>query len=77
MTLRALSEEYKASAQQISERIRRLTEAERAQKDPVEAERLRRRVAELRPLLTQVNELAVLTYHYYDRGYHKNGKYAL
>ena len=45
--------------------------------DPEEAWRLRRRIAELTPILTQMNELAELTAHYYDRSYHKHEKYTL
>ena len=29
------------------------------------------------PLLQEARELAVLTRHYYDRRYHRNGKYTL
>ena len=45
--------------------------------DPEEIWHLKRRIAELTPMLTQVNELAELTEHYYERGYYRNGKYTL
>ena len=32
---------------------------------------------ELTPMLTQMNELAELTAHYYKRGYYRNAKYTL
>ena len=45
--------------------------------DPEEIWHLKRRIAELTPLLTQMNELADLTEHYYDRGYWRSEKYTL
>ena len=39
--------------------------------------RLKRRIAELSPMLTEMNELAELTAHYYDRGYYRSEKYTL
>ena len=39
--------------------------------------RIKRRIAELTPLLTQMNELAELTERYYERGYYRNEKYTL
>lgn len=34
-------------------------------------------LAELTPILTQMNELAELTAHYYDRGYWRSEKYTV
>ena len=48
---------------------------ERAQEDPEAAFRLRRRIDELTPLWREARELAALTAHYYDRGYHKRETY--
>ena len=45
--------------------------------DPEEIWRYKRRIAELTPMLTQMNELAELTAHYYDRGYYRNEKYTV
>ena len=45
--------------------------------DPEEIWHLKRRIAELTPMLTQMNELAELTAHYYDRGYYRSEKYTL
>ena len=45
--------------------------------DPEQIWQLKRRIAELSPILTQMNELAELTAHYYDRGYYRSGKYTL
>ena len=77
MTLRELSYEYKNHADAIAGRIRALRLAAQETEDPETKNRLERRAAELRPLLQEARELAVVTGRYYDRGYHKNGKYAL
>ena len=45
--------------------------------DPEEIWHLKRRIAELTPMLTQMNELAELTAHYYERGYYRSEKYTL
>ena len=45
--------------------------------DPDKLWHLRRRINELTPMLTEMNELAELTEHYYDRGYYRNEKYTL
>lgn len=77
MTLRELSYEYKAHADLLALRIRELTAAAKIETDSEQKNRLERRAAELRPLLQEARELAVLTRFYYDRRYHKNGKYTL
>ena len=77
MTLRELSYEYKEHADALAQRIRELRQSAKETVDPETKNRLERRVAELRPLLQEARELAVLTRHYYDRRYHKNGKYTL
>ena len=77
MTLRELSYEYKEHADALAQRIRELRQAARETEDPETKNRLERRMAELRPLLQEARELALLTRHYYDRRYHKNGKYTL
>ena len=77
MTLRELSYEYKEHGDAIALRIRELRTKAKETEDPEIRNRLERRMAELRPLLQEARELAVLTRHYYDRRYHKNGKYTL
>ncbi len=77
MTLVELSEHYRVDAVALSRRIRELNECIRAEEDTQEVQRLRRRIAELRPILQQSRELAELTQHYYDRSYHKHEKYTL
>ena len=77
MNLTELSREYEASAQLLRDRMRQLRQAVRTSSDPEEIWHLRRRIADLTPMLTQMNELADLTAHYYDRGYWRNEKYTV
>ena len=77
MTLRELSECYEAAAVPLRSRLRRLRFALRETSDPEEIWHLKRRIAELTPMLTEMNELAELTAHYYDRGYYRSEKYTV
>ena len=77
MTLQELSREYEASAALLRARLRRLRQEIAASRDPEEIWHLKRRIAELTPMLTQMNELAELTANYYDRGYYRSEKYTL
>lgn len=77
MTLEELSLTYQAAAVPLRNRLKELRQALVVETDPEEAFRLKRRIAELTPLLTQVNELAELTAHYYERGYWRNEKYTV
>ena len=77
MTLAELSPGYEESARLLQARMTVLRRAIRETDDPEEKWRLQRRIAELTPLLTQMNELADLTAHYYDRGYWRNEKYTV
>ena len=77
MTLLELSVTYRASAQALRLRIAQLRAEKKVQTDPDAVRSLNRRIAELEPLLREARELAVLTAHYYDRGYHKNERYTL
>ena len=77
MTLLELSACYEAAAEPLRARLRFLRQAVAASADPDEIWHLKRRIAELTPMLTQMNELAELTAHYYDRGYYRSEKYTL
>ena len=77
MTLRELSPAYREAAELLSRRIRQLQLAASKTKDPEELWRLRRRIGDLKPILTQMRELAELTEHYYARGYWRSEKYSL
>ncbi len=77
MTLRELSQGYEYSASLLRARLKQLRQALTQTEDPEEIWHLKRRIAELTPMLTQMNELKELTEHYYDRGYYRNEKYTL
>ena len=77
MTLAELSKDYEAAAVPLRARLRELRRRLAAETDPEAVWHLQRRIAELTPMLTQMNELAELTAHYYDRGYWRNEKYTL
>ena len=77
MTLRELSLCYEAAAVPLRTRLRELRLQLAAAEDPEEIWHLKRRITELSPMLTEMNELADLTAHYYDRGYYRSEKYTL
>ena len=75
MSLIQLSREYEQSAALLRSRLRQLRQDLEHTQDPEEIFHLKRRIGELTPILTQMNELAELTAHYYERGYWRNEKY--
>lgn len=77
MTLKELSPTYRDAAALLERRIKALQLEAARSDDPEEIWRLRRRVAELKPMLQQTRELAELTEHYYDRGYWRSEKYTV
>lgn len=77
MTLQQLSKCYEEAAKPLRQRLKELRKLLAESEDPEECWHLKRRIAELTPILTQMNELAELTAHYYDRGYWRNEKYTL
>ena len=77
MTLAELSSGYEASAALLRARLAQLRRMADAAEDAEELWHLKRRIAELSPMLTQMNELAELTAHYYDRGYYRSEKYTV
>ena len=76
-SLSDLSGDYEAAAVLLRDRLKLLRKELARAKDPEKIWRLKRRIGELTPMLTQMNELAELTAHYYERGYYRNGKYTL
>ena len=72
-----MSREYERSAALLRTRLRRLRQELAAAEDPEEIWHLKRRIGELTPMLTQMNELAELTARYYERGYYRNEKFTL
>ena len=77
MTLAELSAGYEASAVLLRARLAQLRRLADKAEDAEELWHLKRRMAELSPILTQMNELAELTAHYYDRGYYRSEKYTV
>lgn len=75
MTLRELSAQYERSAQLLRVRISELRRRKKMTQDAQELFWLERRMAALAPMLRQMNELAELTTHYYERGYDRNEGY--
>ena len=77
MTLTALSESYEQSAALLRRRLSLLRSLLAQAKDPEEVWHLQRRIAQLTPMLTEMNELAELTARYYERGYYRSEKYTI
>lgn len=77
MALADLSKDYEAAAMLLRRRLKLLRQLLAAATDPEDVFHIKRRIAELTPMLTEMNELAELTAHYYDRGYYRNEKYTL
>lgn len=77
MTLAQISEDYEAAAVLLRQRLRQLRQELAKTDDSEEIWHLKRRIAELTPMLTQMNELSELTRRYYERGYYRNAKYTL
>ena len=67
MKLAEMSPLYEDSARRIQTRMEELRLRLRTTDDPGSAQRLRRRLTELQPMLRQCRQLAQLTAHYYDR----------
>jgi uncharacterized membrane protein YccC len=77
LPLKELSKGYRHAAQPLRQRLHRLRKELETAEDPEQIWHIKRRIAELTPMLTQMNELADLTEHYYDRGYWRSEKYTL
>lgn len=77
MTLAEMSRDYEESARLLRQRLRELRQLAAEAEDSETLWHIKRRIAELTPMLTQMNELAELTARYYERGYYRNAKYTL
>ena len=77
MTLAELSKCYEEAAVPLRQRLSLLRKMLAEATDPEDIFHIKRRIAELTPMLTQMNELAELTARYYERGYYRNEKYTL
>lgn len=77
MTLQEISGGYRDAAALLRARLRLLRRELAQTQDPEEIWHIKRRISELTPVLRQVNELAELTEHYYERGYYRDERYTL
>lgn len=77
MTLAQMSACYEEAAVPLRARLKELRQKLAESEDPEEIWHLKRRIAELTPMLTQMNDLAVLTARYYERGFWRDKKYTL
>lgn len=77
MTLLELSAEYRAHAAVLKERLEQLELQYKNCRCKQERLALERRIRLLTSMLRDTKELAALTEHYYDRGYHQNVRYKI
>ena len=77
MKLAEMSPLYEDSARCIQGRMEELRLRLRVTDDPECARQLRRRLAELQPLLRQCRKLSQLTAHYYDPDFCRYDEYSL
>ena len=77
MKLAEMSKDYEESARLLRQRLKLLRKLAAETEDSEALWHIQRRIAELTPMLTQMNELAELTARYYERGYRRNAKYTL
>ena len=77
MTLLELSAEYRAHAAALKGRIEQLRPQLEQTRSTQERKELERRIHMLSSMQREAMELAALTEHYYDRGYHSNARYKL
>ena len=75
MTLQELSHCYEEAAVPLRAKLRQQRKLLETESDPSEILRIKHTISILTPMLTQMNELAELTAHYYDRGYYRSEKY--
>lgn len=77
MTLQELSMQYRSEAQTLQDRVHLLEYQRRQETDEPCQRLLERRIRCLSAMWRESRDLAVLCEHYYDRGYHINGRYTI
>ena len=77
MTLQEISRGYEEAAVPLRARLRELRQMLDKATDPEEVWHIKRRIHELTPMRTEMNELAELTARYYERGYYRSEKYTV
>jgi hypothetical protein len=77
MTLAQLSVDYRSHAAILKTRIEESEGEYRLCRCKPERQALERRIRLLSSMYRDARELAALTEHYYDRGYHSNERYKI
>lgn len=77
MTLWELSRQYSTAAAALRERMNALKAQAKQADSEAERQALLGRVRILNTMWRDTHEIAVLTEHYYERNYCRNGKYIL
>ncbi len=77
MTMYELSQEYRAHADALKLRIAELRRILPELTDEGEQRLMEDRIRTLTIMWREARDLAVLTEHYYERGYHRNEHYTL
>ncbi len=77
MKLCELSEGYIEAANLLRKRLANLRNQRAREKDAQRRAALKYEIECLSKILTQCNDLAELTAHYYERGYTRDAKYTL
>ena len=77
MTLMEMSADYRAAADIVRRQLKQLRQDYRQERDSELRWRLKMTIARQAEVLTQLNELAMLTEHYYERSYRPHEKYRL
>lgn len=76
-TLKELSSQYRAAAEPLRARLAELRAALKTTDDPGKVFQLKRRIAELTPILTEMNTLTEVTGRYYESGYYRDERYSV
>lgn len=74
-TLKELSHQYRAAAEPLRARLAVLRAELHTTDDPEAVSHLKRRIAQLAPMLTEMDALAELTDRYYESGYYRDERY--
>lgn len=77
MSLEALAQEYRASAEPIRQRLREIRRLRKQAATSDERLRLQYRELRLTQMLHQLNQVAELLEHYYERSYYRNENYRI
>ena len=75
MTLVEMAAEYRCNCALLRARIDQLKAMLRCEADPLAAQSLRQRLADLTALYREGREVALHMERYYDRRYYKDGKF--